>query len=1144
MPAECRSLGRGYLPLPLVFIKEKINMNIKKDFVSAGSEYTTYASPIPAPLFKLVFDYKSSESSPFLEISALGFYDAYINGKRITKGLLAPYISNPEHYIYYDRYDIQAHLIEGKNTLCIILANGFVNDHGGQIWDFDRASFRGVPALAFCLFDGEKYHTAGESLWKRSAVLYDDYRCGVVFDARLFDENDFTSPSLEGDEWQEPTPIDPSRRLGELRECTAEPIRIREELIPISVRPGNIAEYTPRGDVYKGDRFLSDDDFEGGYIADFGKISAGTARLRINGRCGQRISLRFAEILNDSGDIDLSNINFQPNGFTQRAIYICKGGEETFEIPFTYYGCRYCHIHGADSDQISTDTVTMLSACSAVENYLDFSCSNDTVNRILDICRQSDLDNFYYFPTDCPQREKNGWTGDASESCEHMLIRYGVENSFDVWIDNILMAQADNGSLPGIVPTGGWGFAWGNGPAWDRVLFNVPYMIYKYTGKLDTAKKCTAAMYKYLVYVDSRRKDEGTLEIGLGDYCQAGRSPSHPTTPIEFTDSAVVFDIAKKARFLFELTHAPKDYIKFADDLASSMRRAIRDKFLDRSDMSLAGGTQTAQAYGISYDIFDEAEMPQAASRLLAEVENDNCLMNVGFLGSREIFSALTKTGNADVAFAMIMNDDTPSYANIVRRGFTALPERFDTATVKERTPSFDHHFYGDVSRWIVENILGLSVDPYLDDANAVMITPRAFKSITKAEGKRKMPQGEISVSYTLSGDTMILKIVPKGETKVYFDFSNTLSVEGLDENTFKLKFDDKIIKGDKLMKKYTDFAVASTEKLMAIDSPGSYTANAISHLKNEFEALGCKATVTNKGGLLVDMGGKDESNALLLEAHTDTLGGVVCEIKSNGRLKISPIGGLDANNTEGENCKVITKFDGEYEGTFQLSNASVHVNRDFHTATRTFANMEVVLDEDVSSPADTKKLGISVGDIVVFDPRFKVTKNGYIKSRFLDDKLSVGIVLAVAKYLHDNAVTPERKLYAHITVYEEVGHGGSASVPNGTTEGLSIDMGCVGDGITCTEKEVSICAKDAGGPYNYEMTKSLIAHAKRLELDYAVDVYPFYGSDVEATLRGGNDIRHALIGPGVYASHGYERSHVNGVENTIKLLLAYIDVI
>ena len=204
---------------------------------------------------------------------------------------------------------------------------------------------------------------------------------------------------------------------------------------------------------------------------------------------------------------------------------------------------------------------------------------------------------------------------------------------------------------------------------------------------------------------------------------------------------------------------------------------------------------------------------------------------------------------------------------------------------------------------------------------------------------------------------------------------------------------------------------------------------------------------------------------------------------------------------------------------------------------------MEIVLDEDVRSAADTRALGIEVGDIVCFDPRTKRTASGYLKSRFLDDKLSVGILLGFAKYLADNKITPARKVYAHITVYEEVGHGGSGSLPAGVTEAISVDMGCVGDGLQCTEKQVSICAKDSGGPYSYDVVGKLIDAAKKTGADYAVDVYPHYGSDVEATLRSGADIRHGLIGAGVYASHGYERSHIDGVYNSIKVLCGYLDV-
>ncbi|MBQ6146381.1 MAG: M20/M25/M40 family metallo-hydrolase, partial [Clostridia bacterium] len=228
---------------------------------------------------------------------------------------------------------------------------------------------------------------------------------------------------------------------------------------------------------------------------------------------------------------------------------------------------------------------------------------------------------------------------------------------------------------------------------------------------------------------------------------------------------------------------------------------------------------------------------------------------------------------------------------------------------------------------------------------------------------------------------------------------------------------------------------------------------------------------------------------------------------------------------------------------TLQLDNASIHVNGSYNDTVRKFSCMEVVLDEDVKTADDTKKLGISAGDIVCFDPRSRVTEKGYIKSRFLDDKLSVGILLGLARYLHDENITPRRKVYAHVTVYEEVGHGGSASVPAGVTEAISVDMGCVGDGLTCTEKQVSICAKDSGGPYSYDVVKKLIAAAKREGADYAVDVYPHYGSDVEATLRAGYDIRHGLIGAGVYASHGYERSHKDGVKNTLLVLKGYLEV-
>ena len=340
---------------------------------------------------------------------------------------------------------------------------------------------------------------------------------------------------------------------------------------------------------------------------------------------------------------------------------------------------------------------------------------------------------------------------------------------------------------------------------------------------------------------------------------------------------------------------------------------------------------------------------------------------------------------------------------------------------------------------------------------------------------------------------------------------------------------------------KYADFAWQQTAALQAVDSPTGYTEKAALWVKEAFESLGFAAHITTKGGVIADLGGKNTDDGLLLAAHVDTLGAMVAEVKGNGRLRLTALGGMNANNAETENVRVYTRCGKVYEGTLQLCNPSIHVNGSYNDTKRSFDTTEVVLDENISCADDTKKLGIQVGDIVCFDPRTRRTESGYLKSRFLDDKLSVGILLGFAKYIADNKITPERRTYVHVTVYEEVGHGGSASVPAGITEAISVDMGCVGDGLSCTEHQVSICAKDSGGPYSYSVVGKLIDAAKATGADYAVDVYPYYGSDVEATLRSGVDIRHGLIGAGVYASHGYERSHIDGVYNTLKVLCGYL---
>jgi putative aminopeptidase FrvX len=342
--------------------------------------------------------------------------------------------------------------------------------------------------------------------------------------------------------------------------------------------------------------------------------------------------------------------------------------------------------------------------------------------------------------------------------------------------------------------------------------------------------------------------------------------------------------------------------------------------------------------------------------------------------------------------------------------------------------------------------------------------------------------------------------------------------------------------------KKYLDYSLEQLRAILAIPSPGGYTHKAGDFLIKELSALGYAPQKTNKGGVPVDLGGGSSAeDGLLLCCHIDTLGGIVSEVKENGRLKLSRVGLLSPNNTEGENLLVHTRDGKAYTGTFQLLSPCYHVNRDYEIQERTFDSMEVVIDEKTRSREETLALGIETGDFVSFDPRVTITESGFIKSRFLDDKLSSCILLAYAKELKDEKILPKRRVYIHFTVNEEVGHGASAYCPPGVTEVIGVDMGCVGEGLGCDETMVSICAKDTDGPSNYEVVDKLVKTAKKHNLRYAIDIYPFYVSDPDAVLKAGFDVRHCVVGAGVYSSHGYERSHIEGLINTFELVKSYI---
>ncbi|WP_438432867.1 M42 family metallopeptidase [Gorillibacterium sp. sgz500922] len=327
-------------------------------------------------------------------------------------------------------------------------------------------------------------------------------------------------------------------------------------------------------------------------------------------------------------------------------------------------------------------------------------------------------------------------------------------------------------------------------------------------------------------------------------------------------------------------------------------------------------------------------------------------------------------------------------------------------------------------------------------------------------------------------------------------------------------------------------------EDLLAIPSPTGYAHRAIGKVREEAEKLGVAFETTPKGMGILTVPGKGEE-VLGLTGHVDTLGAMVRSIKSNGRLRLTSLGGFMMNSIEGEYVQVHTREGKVVTGTILTKHPSVHVYADARDQKREEANMEVRLDADVSSREDVQKLGIRVGDIISFNPRTE-WQNGYLKSRHLDDKAGVACLLGLLELLKREGLTPQKTLKVCITTYEEVGHGASY-MPEEIRELLAVDMGAMGDDLSCTEKDVSICAKDSSGPYDYEMTSKLIRLAERDGLSFAVDIYPSYSSDASAALRGGSNLRAALIGPGVHASHSMERTHEEALWNTIALLAAYI---
>lgn len=741
---------------------EKVMFSDK--FIAATENFSEYAfhTHVPAPYIRKSFFVDKLPIKASITICGIGFYRLFVNGKEITKGFLAPYISNPDEILDYDRYDLNEQLKVGKNAIGILLGNGMLNCVGGAVWDFDKAKFRSAPkvALELELIDenGEKNVITADSGFKThpSPILFDDLRCGEFYDARM-EISGWNLPEFDDSEWQEALPAKTPK--GEPRLCKAEPIVCLKKIEPIEIYPNRNLR---RKDIplhkklEKKQIFLPEEHCHG-YLYDFGENLAGTLILKIIGRTGQQISIQTGEALDENGDLDLRNFCFQPQALNHRILYTLKGGEEEIYTPsFTYFGFRYCLVSGIDEAQATKELLTYQVMSSELQKNGDFTCSNEVLNRLQKATYRSDISNFYYYPTDCPHREKIGWAGDAALSAEQMLYHLTPENSFRVWLENIRKNQREDGGLYAYFPN-----LQGNtdlgGPTWDSVLFFLPYYVWVYRGDTQIIRENAGAMMRWLHYMSEQRNSQGLIASGYEDWaCIDYKTIIAPTQVTSTLTAMYLCEIAAKMFSAIGM----EAQSKFAMALHEELRTAARERLILADGVTVVSRSQTGQVMGIAYGLFDNGEKAAAFQVLLQVIHEADDHMDCGVLGGRLLFKVLSDFGYAELAYQMIVRPDAPSFGHwILSENATSLFERFQI----ERCDSKNHHFWGSVSLWFLNTVAGIKINPYGKDYRELEIAPQFLKTLEYASGYVNHAGGKVSCSWKREGELIRIRLeIPK----------------------------------------------------------------------------------------------------------------------------------------------------------------------------------------------------------------------------------------------------------------------------------------------------------------------------------------------------------------------------------------------
>jgi alpha-L-rhamnosidase len=678
---------------------------------------TTDSNVASAPLLRrsFVLDGKVKQARAYT--CGLGYFELSLNGKRAGDDLLDPGYTRYDRRDLYVTHDITSLLRRGSNAVGVVLGNGWLNVINKTAWGWDNAPWRSAPKLLCQLEiefeDGRRLVVASGGDWKtsESPIVYDTIYSGEVYDAR-HEQAGWNAPGFDDSAWTAALLVEPPR--GVISAQMMPPIRVDQ-----TFQAASINEPQP-----------------GVFVFDFGQNLSGNAQLSVQGPAGAEVTMKYAERLATNGLVDQADIaqhvkRFDASQRFQTDVYILKGkGREVWSSRFDYDGFRYVEVRGFPGKP-DKDSLRAVFFHSDVPVMGNFECSNPLLNRIAAAARRSYLGNLQGIPTDCPHREKNGWTGDAHLASELGMFNFFPSAVYSKWIQDITDEQRADGKLPGIVPSSGWGYSWGNGPAWDSALVLIPYYQYLYYGDTEEFRRHYDSLKRYVDYLTSRAKD-GIVNIGLNDW-----APFKTKTDAAITDTAYYYVDTKIVALAAGLLGKGEDERHYREQ-AANIRRAFERRFYHPDTGLYDNGSQTALSCALYQGLVEPQNKERVTSNLVAAVAKANWHVDTGILGAKYLLNALTENGRTDVAYRVAAQKDLPSWGWWIEQGATTLWEQWDGGASRY------HVMFGDIDAWFYRALAGINPDPTAPGFKHFFVTPNAAGDLTSARAEYNSARGKI----------------------------------------------------------------------------------------------------------------------------------------------------------------------------------------------------------------------------------------------------------------------------------------------------------------------------------------------------------------------------------------------------------------